>query len=138
LTILTTDFTIITKLLAKHVSGVLPLIINQDQSAYIKGRYTGENIRTITDIMDYCKVKNMSAVLLLIDFEKAFDTVKWSFLDEALTNLIMEIFSESGFALSIPLLKVMYLIMVTFLYFPYFQRYSSRLPSLGLSIFASG
>ena len=26
----------------------------------------------------------MSAVLLLIDFEKAFDTIKWSFLDEIL------------------------------------------------------
>ena len=86
LTILTTDYKIITKLLAMHISGVLPSIINQDQSAYIKGRYIGENIRTITDIIDYCKAKNMSAVLLLIDFEKAFDTVKWSFLDEVLNR----------------------------------------------------
>jgi hypothetical protein len=87
LTILTRDFEIITKLLAMHISGVLPLIINQDQSAYIKGRYIGENIRTITDIIDYCKAKNMCAVLLLIDFEKAFDTVKWSFLDEVLKQI---------------------------------------------------
>jgi hypothetical protein len=60
---------------------VLPTIINEDQSAYIKGRYIGENIRTISDIIEYCKFKNLSGILLLIDFEKAFDTVRWNFLN---------------------------------------------------------
>jgi hypothetical protein len=63
---------------------VLPSVINQDQSAYLKGRYIGENIRTITDIIDYCKSKRLSAILLLIDFEKAFDTVNWQFLEQVL------------------------------------------------------
>jgi hypothetical protein len=63
---------------------VLPTIINEDQSAYIKGRYIGENIRTISDIIEYCKFKNLSGILLLIDFEKAFDTVRWNFLNETL------------------------------------------------------
>ena len=84
LTILRTDYTIISKLLAIHISGILSSIINNDPSAYIKGRYIGEKIRTITDIINYCKAKNRSAGLLLINFEKPFDTIDWSFLDEIL------------------------------------------------------
>ena len=84
LSLLTTDYKIITKILALHVTKVLPSIINEDQSAYIKGRYIGENIRTIADIIEYCKRKNLSGILLLVDFEKAFGTVRWNFLDETL------------------------------------------------------
>ncbi len=71
-------------MLAQHMTKVLPTIINEDQSAYIKGRYIGENIRTISDIIEYCKFKNLSGILLLIDFEKAFDTVRWNFINETL------------------------------------------------------
>ena len=46
------------KILAKHMTNILPSIINHDQSAYTKGRYIGENLRTITDITEYCKRKN--------------------------------------------------------------------------------
>ena len=86
LTLLTTDYKIITKILAMHMSKVLPKIIDNDQTGYLKGRYIGENIRTISDIIDYCKIKNRSAVLLLIDFEKAFDTVNWKYLHKTLVK----------------------------------------------------
>jgi len=84
LTILGTDYKMITTLLVILISSILRSIISNDQSTYLKVGYIGENIRTITDIISYCKTKNMSAGLLLIDFEKAFNTVKWSFLDEIL------------------------------------------------------
>jgi len=84
ISLLTTDYKLTTKMLASRLSVVLPTIINNDQTAYIKGRYIGENIRTITDIITFCKQKNLTSILLLIDFEKAFDTVKWSFLYKVL------------------------------------------------------
>jgi hypothetical protein len=80
ISLLTTDYKLLTKLLATKLSKVLPSIISPDQTAYLKGRYIGENIRTVADIIEYCKSRNMTSVLLLIDFEKAFDTVKWEFL----------------------------------------------------------
>ena len=86
LSILCTDYKLISKMLALRLSNVLPSIINSDQTAYIKGRYIGENIRTVSDIVDYCKAKNMTSVLLLIDFEKAFDTVNWIFLHKTLSK----------------------------------------------------
>jgi hypothetical protein len=63
---------------------VLPNLINSDQTGFLKERYIGENIRTIADIIDYTSLKNKPGVILLIDFEKAFDTIKWSFIIKSL------------------------------------------------------
>ena len=44
-TILNTDYKILTKALANRLQKVLPKLINRDQVGYIKGRYIGQNIR---------------------------------------------------------------------------------------------
>ena len=46
---------------------------------YLKERFIGENIRTIDDIMSYTNLKQLSGYILLVDFEKAFDSIEWSF-----------------------------------------------------------
>ena len=51
-----------------------------NQTGYIKGRFIGENIRCILDTIDYCKSTFTKGMLLLIDFEKAFDTLNWNFI----------------------------------------------------------
>ena len=43
-----------------------------------------ENTRLIYDIIDKLNSNNQGGLLLLIDFEKAFDSVEWNFLDGAL------------------------------------------------------
>ena len=55
---------------------MLPKIINSDQTGFIKGRYIGEKIRLISDVMDYAKAENLSGILLSLDFKKAFDTLQ--------------------------------------------------------------
>ena len=45
----------------------------------------GDNIRLIYDILQYTEEKDIPGLLLLIDFEKAFDTVSWDFLLAVLT-----------------------------------------------------
>ena len=47
---------------------------------FIKGRYIGENTRLVYDIMHQCEIKKISGLLMLIDFEKAFDSVPWKFI----------------------------------------------------------
>ena len=42
-------------------------------------------IRTVHDVITYLHERNLSGMLLLIDFEKAFDTVKWSAIDKTLS-----------------------------------------------------
>ncbi len=84
ISLLNTDYKILTKCLSFRIQKVLPSIINSDQTGYIKGRYIGENIRTISDLIDFTSLRNMPGVILLIDFEKAFDTIRWSFLFKSL------------------------------------------------------
>ena len=67
---------------SKH--GVLPIIINSDQNGFLKDRYIGENIRTIADVIDYTSLKQKPGIILLLDFEKAFDTIRWSFIIDSL------------------------------------------------------
>ena len=80
ISLLNTDYKIATKAIAKRLEAVLPLVINADQTGYIKGRYIGENVRLISDIISYTAAKNL-------DFEKAFDSIEWNFLFKALDKL---------------------------------------------------
>ena len=65
---------------------VLPNLIDNDQTGFLKGRFIGENIRLIDSIIKYTAAKNILGLLLFLDFEKAFDTVEWSFLHKTLQH----------------------------------------------------
>ena len=84
--LLNTDYKILTKALALRLQKVIPTIVNSDQTGYIKGRYIGENIRTIFDIIQYTSMHNLPGIIVMLDFEKAFHSVSWNFLYEALKN----------------------------------------------------
>ena len=65
------------KVIAARVKKVLPKIIHYNQTGYVKDRFIGEAIRSIFDIMDFTAKENIPGLLLFIDFQKAFDSVKW-------------------------------------------------------------
>ena len=55
-------------------------IISKYQSAYIKGRYMGTNIRLISEIIEHYDMANKSGILLMLNFKKAFDAIEWEFM----------------------------------------------------------
>ena len=81
ISLLNTDFKILSKLLAERLKKVLPSIIHKDQKGCVQGRFIGENISLIRDIVDSC---NGEEVILLIDQQKAFDRVEFDWLFEVL------------------------------------------------------
>ena len=85
ISLLNVDVKIASKALAKRLETVLPLILHENQCAYVKGRSIFDCTRIIDDIMFYTKEKNLSGLLLAIDFEKAFDSLDWTFLNKALS-----------------------------------------------------
>ena len=59
---------------------VLDTIIHENQRGFLAGRFIGENTRLLYDVINYCNEENLPALLLLLDYEKAFDTVSWNFI----------------------------------------------------------
>ena len=45
-----------------------------------EGRFIGENIRLISEILHFTAQQNLEGIALFIDFEKAFDSLEWDFL----------------------------------------------------------
>ena len=84
ITLLNTDYKLLTKALAVRLKSILPNIINEDQTGYVKGRFIGTNIRLVEDIIHFTESYNKPGILLNIDFEKAFDTINWNFLEKSL------------------------------------------------------
>ena len=83
--LLNVDYKIATKTIATRLEKVLPHIIHPSQSGYIKGRYIGENIRQIVDIMDFTKHMQIPGIAVFLDFEKAFDSVEWNYVQKCLS-----------------------------------------------------
>ena len=59
---------------------VIPLLIHSDQTAYVKGRYIGESVGIIEDILDYADQENLDGILFAADIEKAFDSFEHNFI----------------------------------------------------------
>ncbi len=70
ISLLNTNYKILAKLIANRLKTVLPLLINNDQTGYLKNRYIGENIRLLQDIIFFSKQTHTNAFFLSIDFEK--------------------------------------------------------------------
>ena len=65
----------------------LKTLTDSDQSGFVKGRYIGDNIRLLFDIIDYTEFKQLPGAILLVDFLKAFDSLKWEFLFKVLKKI---------------------------------------------------
>ena len=71
---------------------VLPKLNGDDQKGFLKGRYiyTGGNIGLLYDTFLYAKQHQIPGLLLMVDFEKAFDSVTWSFIEKYLRKFKFE------------------------------------------------
>ena len=70
--------------IASRLKNVLPKLINEDQTGFIRNRYIGDNIRLIYDTIAYLEEHKLPGLLLNIDFEKAFDSLSWEFMMKVL------------------------------------------------------
>ena len=71
-------------MLAGRLKKVLNVCIDSDQNAYLKGRFIGNNIRLIDDVICYFEEKKNSGAVIFLDLKKAFDQISWDFLYKSL------------------------------------------------------
>ena len=71
--------------ISNRINHVLPALINNDQTGFLKGRFVGEKIRLIDSLICYAKEQNIPGLLLFLDSEKAFDTIEWYVIGNTLS-----------------------------------------------------
>ena len=72
--------------IAATLKMVLSKLISEEQKGFFKGRYKGENIRLMYDTLLYTNKHQVPGLLLMVDFEKVFDSVAWSFIEKSLNK----------------------------------------------------
>ena len=80
ISLLNVDFKIISSVVANRLKTVIGKLVSPAQTAYIPGRFIGENSRIVYDIIELLNSTSGSGVIMAVDFEAAFDTVSWEFL----------------------------------------------------------
>ena len=73
--------------IANRLKQTLKHVISQSQTGFIEGRQISDSAQLIYNIMHFAEVKNKNktGLLIMIDFEKAFDSISWDFLYKALS-----------------------------------------------------
>jgi len=80
-------YKLLAKVLARRMVGVMNSIISSNQSAFLKGRNLVDRVMVIGELVDYAKKAKRKCLILKVDFEKAYDSVDWSFLEYMLVRL---------------------------------------------------
>jgi len=82
--LLNVSFKIYTKVATNRLSTVAQKIIRPTQTAFLPGRNIMEGAVLLHETIHELHLKKQDGIIFKIDFEKAYDKVKWSFLQQTL------------------------------------------------------
>ncbi|GJU04185.1 RNA-directed DNA polymerase, eukaryota [Tanacetum coccineum] len=77
-------YKIITKILANRIMLVLGNLVNEVQSAFMADRQILDGPFILNEVYQWCKDKKKQSFILKVDFEKAYDSVRWDYLHDVL------------------------------------------------------
>ncbi|GJT85864.1 putative RNA-directed DNA polymerase, eukaryota, reverse transcriptase zinc-binding domain protein, partial [Tanacetum coccineum] len=80
-------YKIIAKILANRLDKVIDKIVSHEQSTFIVGRQILDGPLILSEIVEWFKKKKKKLLIFKVDFEKAFNSVSWIYLDFVLLNL---------------------------------------------------
>jgi Reverse transcriptase (RNA-dependent DNA polymerase) len=61
-------------------------LVDTTQSTFIKDRYIMDNVLTAHEIIHYAIKHKQKSIVLKVDFEKAYDKINWSYVQEVLLS----------------------------------------------------
>ena len=135
ISLLNVTYKILSSCIASRIKKVLPCIIHESQKGFMKGRYIGENIRLIYDTIVVAEKENIPGILLMVDFEKAFDSISWKFIEKSMSFFEFPESIINWFKILYKKTSIVYLLQWTiFEMVQYSPRMSPRRPDISIPI----
>jgi hypothetical protein len=78
------DYKGITKVLTNRLTPLAKEVIGVNQTGFIKGRNILEGVLILHEVVDELKRSKGKGLIMKIDFEKAYDKVRWDFLEQVM------------------------------------------------------
>jgi len=80
-------YKILAKILANRIKEVLHNVTDKNQSTFLRGRGLLDNVLTANETVDFLRKEKSKGVIVKVDFEKAYDSVEWDFLEYMMGRL---------------------------------------------------
>lgn len=80
LSLLNTDYKVLSKLIAHRLENIIPKIIHPDQTGFVKNRHGADNVRRLLHLVAATQKGNNPTLIMSMDANKAFDRIEPSFL----------------------------------------------------------
>ncbi|GKC91082.1 RNA-directed DNA polymerase, eukaryota, reverse transcriptase zinc-binding domain protein [Tanacetum coccineum] len=84
ITLIESLYKIIAKILENRLMVVLGDIVNKVQSAFVANRQILDGPFILNKLFHWCKKNKKQTMIFKVDFEKAYDLVRWDYLDDVL------------------------------------------------------
>jgi ribonuclease HI/exonuclease III len=80
ITLLNTDYKILTKVIATRLGMIAPRIIHKNQAGFIPGRGIYDHTKLSHLVTEYCELENINGCIMALDQEKAYDKIDHEYL----------------------------------------------------------
>ena len=80
ITLLNTDYKILTKALSTKLAGVAPEIVNRDQAGFMKEQSIFDQVKTSKLVIEYMSRTNRKGAIVTLDQEKVYDKILHPYL----------------------------------------------------------
>ncbi|XP_045797575.1 uncharacterized protein LOC123891718 [Trifolium pratense] len=80
-------YKILAKVLANRLRQVIGSVISESQTAFVKNRQILDGILIANEVVDEARKSKKDLLLFKVDFEKAYDSVDWGYLDAVMGRM---------------------------------------------------
>jgi hypothetical protein len=80
-------YKILAKVLANRLRLVIGSVISEAQTAFVKDRQILDGVLIANEVVDEARRSKKELLLFKVDFEKAYDSVDWDYLDEVMGKM---------------------------------------------------
>ena len=87
ITLLNVGYKLASRAIAGRLLKVIHLLVAEDQTCGVPGRFIGENVALLRDVVSFASSSRTPVAILSLDQEKAFDRVDWGFMRSTLVAM---------------------------------------------------